>query len=68
MYQLRVHHNNDKHNVIYLLVVPELVIYLIMWLRPKGLMVYFCVKMYAESKNQSLSKIRWYTKWVFALD
>ena len=49
-------------------VVPELTGGLIMWLGPKGLKVYSYVKIYAELKNQTLKKIGWYIKLLYATD
>ena len=47
-------------------VVREPAIGLIMWLRPKGLKVCSYVEKYAEFKNQTLIKIRWYINWLYA--
>ena len=50
------------------LLVREPAIGLIMWLRPKGLKVYSYVEKYAEFKNQTLSKIGWYTNLLCAIE
>ena len=49
-------------------IVREPVISLIKWLRPKGLKVCSYVEKYAEFKNQTLKKIGWYTKVLFATE
>ena len=49
-------------------IVPEPVGGLIMSSRPKGLKVYSYVKKYAEFKNQTLKKIGWYIKLLYAMD
>ena len=48
--------------------VPEPAGGLIMSSRPKGLKVYSYVKKYAEFKNQTLKKIGWYIKLLYATD
>ena len=45
-----------------MVLVRELVIGLIKWLRPKCLKVRSYVEKCAEFKNQTLKKIGWYTK------
>ena len=50
------------------LIVREPAILLIKWLRPKGLKLCFYVETYAEFKNQTLKKIGWYTKVLWATE
>ena len=44
------------------LLVRELAVLLIKWLRPKGLKVCSYVEKYDKLKNKTLKKIGWYTK------
>ena len=48
--------------------VRELAILLIKWLRPKGFKVCSYVEKYAELKNQTVKKIGWYTKVLWAME
>ena len=48
--------------------VQEPAILLIKRLRPKGLNVFSYVEKYAEFKNQTLKKIGWYTKVLWATE
>ena len=52
----------------YVTLVSEPAILLIKWLRPKGLKVCSYVEKYAKFKNQTLKKIGWYTKVLWATE
>ena len=66
MYIFLSHFDSIKVKKDIFILVREPVIGLIMWLRPNGLKVCSYVEKYAEFKNQTLIKIRWYTNWLYA--
>ena len=56
------------NNPFHIVLVQEPAIFLIKWVRPKGLKVCSYVEKYADFKNQTLKKIDWYTKMLFATE
>ena len=54
--------------LLYFVLVREPAIPLIKWLRPKGLKVCSYVEKYTEFKNQTLKRIGWYTKVLYATE